>query len=221
MSVENKEIKILLGYVIKFDYVDEQEQDLLEGHPLPGRVYRLIKDEDGYRLHIGRENNAAHIDGWMLGKRLKNKLRAYSFDIQVIDAENYSDIKLHPDDVTKMVDWLKDDHKDLYEYINGTKPIAVPTTTPLEQLRQLLMNRSNTSSTEDPTSLPAADVMQETTDYFGYTLEIILLKGEPITITAVEQHSFSEMEGALLVKQSSGYVISVPLINILYTSQLA
>lgn len=216
MSVENKEIKILMGYVNKFDYVDESEQDLLGGHPLPGRVYRLIKDDSGYRLHIGRENNDAHIDGWMLGKKLKNKLRAYSFDIQIIDAENYADIKLHPEDVTKMVEWLKDDNKDLYDYLLGAQPVAVPTTTPLEQLRQLLMAHQEFASAVGPNTVAAASSSD-----LGYTLEIVLIKGDPITITGTEHHSFSDVDCALLVKQSSGYVISIPLTNILYTSQLA
>jgi len=217
MSVEKKETKILMGYVNKFDYVDEQEAYVHSGHPFPGRVYRIIQDSSGYRLHIGRENNLAGIDGWVLGKKLKNKLRSYTFDIQLIDFENYTNLTIHPDDVTKMVAWLSNDNQDLYDYLNITTAVAVPTTTPLEQLRQLLMSRQPIGeAASDQHNAVAAD---NSSDF--YTLEIVVIKGEPITITEVESHQFSEADNCLFIKQSSGYLISVPLTNILYTSELA
>lgn len=217
MSVENKEIKILIGYVKSFDYTDEQEAAMLNGHPIPGRVYRVIQDSKGYRLHIGREANPMGIDGWMLGSRLKNRLRAYSFDIQIINPENYSDFNIHPDDVKKMLEWLNNKNKDLYDYLIKLDAVAVPSMTPLEELRQLLTASAQDNHKAATSALPIEPIQIER----GYTLEIVLIKGDPITVMEVLEHKFSEQESALFVKQSSGYLITVPITNILYTSELA
>lgn len=212
MQVEDN-VKILIGFVHKFEYSNEEEAAVLCGHPLPGRVYRVIKDAGGYRLHIGKENNDAGLDGWMLGKRLKNTLRAYSFDVEIITTENFSEFKLHSDDVTKMVTWLSNDNKDLLEYFNKTNSHEVPTNM-LEQLQKLL-SRDRAAAIDEAlhtvepelNSLPVPDT----------STVIVLTNHQEIFVPAIER---VENDGSVFtVYYKNGSTCIYPMMHVLYIHQ--
>lgn len=207
-----EDVKIFLGYVHKFDYANEEEAAILHGHPLPGRVYRLIKDTSGYRLHIGKENNAAGLDGWMLGKRLKNTLRAYSFDVEIINAENYADLKFHPDDVSKMVTWLAHDNKDLLDYFNATAPKQLSTDM-LSQLKTLLMITSGVSTLTQPIT-ESVEVPSQPVETTG---TIVLTNGTEIDIPPVATIDHDGTVFKIYFKNGSTCIY--PMMHVLYIHQ--
>ena len=220
MQVEN--MKILMGYVHRFDYKNEQEAHALQGHPLPGRVYRLIKDDSGYRLHIGRENNMVGIDGWLLGKRLKNSLRAYSFEVEVITPDNFEELNLHPDDVTRMVTWLNSKNKDLLDYLNHTDAKAVPTDM-LEQLRDLLLEATVSDMTPAEISdvLPSLPLLKAEAEYSpapSIPSKVVFTDGTQLEFADRIEQVVAEAS-AFRIFFNTGSTCIYPMMHVLYIQQ--
>lgn len=215
MQVESN-IKILMGYVHKFEYRNEEEASVMCGHPLPGRVYRIIKDENGYRLHIGKENNEAGLDGWLLGKRLKNSLRSYSFDIEEITPASFEELKLHPEDVSKMVHWLNTGNKDLIDYL--TKVDVHPITSDMVgQLRALLRNQLLGSPVlPDLTGVPV-DEPKQMMGPMVKEATLGLISGTEITVYDIDQVYTDANTITIIFRNGSTCIY--PMMHVLYIHQ--
>ncbi len=213
MQVESN-IKILMGYVHKFDYRNEEEANVMCGHPIPGRVYRVIKDDSGYRLHIGKENNDAGLDGWLLGKRLKNSLRSYSFDIEEITPESFESLKLHPEDVSKMVNWLNTGNKDLFEYLTNVdvRPI---TANMVDQLRALL--RGGIPTIPDFTGVPVDEPVEQSEPLSTSIATVVLTDHQEIFVPPIERITNDGSVFTIYFKNGSTCIY--PMMHVLYIHQ--
>lgn len=125
-----KEYDILIGYVRTFDFEEPLDRARLSGHPKIGGIYRLLKDPQGWRLHIGRENNAEGMDGLYLGELsiynkdkdvIKGTFGRYSFEIMVLNTNNYLDFELSMEDHKQLIEWLDTDNADLWERLEKEK----------------------------------------------------------------------------------------------------
>lgn len=105
---------ILVGFIKKFTYRDEEAKEKMWGHPEVGRVYRIIHDKNGYRLHIGRENNDAGLDGLFLGKKLKGEQDSFIFQIEIVTPDNFLDLNISREDTISVTQWLTTDNKDMW-----------------------------------------------------------------------------------------------------------
>ena len=123
---EEPEYDVKIGFVHEFIVHDERYADRMNGHPAEGRVYRLIKDPQGYRLHIGRENNDANLDGIFLGHELEGEQRAFSYRIEIITPENYLKLPIKSEDVITMASWITNDNKDLWDNIERERSGEIP-----------------------------------------------------------------------------------------------
>ncbi len=137
--------EILIGYIREFTYNDDFA-DQMGGHPLAGRCYRIIKDKEGYRIHIGRENNQLGLDGLYLGKKLKSKQPQYKFDIEVVTPTNYLDLGINKEDTKKVVEWLESDNADMWAQL---KAESEGTTGVLQQLSDIVKFREEIENRAD------------------------------------------------------------------------
>lgn len=128
-EVKKSKFDISIGFVRRWDYFTDSYVDQMNGHPLVGRVYRLIKDDMGYRLHIGRENNDIGLDGLFLGPKLVAERPDFAFEVEIVTPENYLKLPLTNDDASKVVEWITTENKDLWETLkkeeDGTATTAV------------------------------------------------------------------------------------------------
>jgi hypothetical protein len=112
---------ILIGFVNKFKYSDEEED--MNGHPAIGKCYRLIKDHRGFRIHIGRENLKRPMDGLYLSdivpvdNTIKGKTPYFTFEITLVTPENYLDLEIDKDDLKKVAKWLSTDNEDMWDQL--------------------------------------------------------------------------------------------------------
>lgn len=146
--------EVLIGFVKKFTFVDHTPEEM-NGHPTEGRCYRLIRDNQGYRLHIGRENNDAGLDGLYLGDKLKAKRRTFSYDIEIVTPQNFLELGIHNDDLTKVVDWQTTDNADMWERL---KKEAEGTVDVVRQLSDLLKLDKEETPVETSITFHAPDI---------------------------------------------------------------
>jgi len=106
---------VLVGFVHRFEFDSPSYVEKLNGHPTEGRVYRILKDPQGYRIHIGRENNEEGLDGLYLGETLEGEYNQYSFNIEVVTPTNYITLPIKDEDRTKVLEWMQSENSDLWE----------------------------------------------------------------------------------------------------------
>lgn len=111
--------EILIGFVNSFNFNDKDTEIALGGHPTPGRLYQLIKDDIyGYRLHIGPENNPAGMSGILLGEDLVGEYdNKWSYDISIVTKENFLNFSINEEDATKMGEWFSTGNDELKKVI--------------------------------------------------------------------------------------------------------
>ena len=129
--------EVFIGYIKKFEYYEEVNEDML-GHPKQGRVYRIIKNDKGYRLHIGRENNRIGLDGLFLGDSLAAVKPTFSFEIILVTVDNYLDLKITKEDSVLLSQWIHNDNSDMWDII---KLEAKGDATVLHELSDVLSSR--------------------------------------------------------------------------------
>lgn len=120
---KGSEYDILIGYVKSFNFVVPDDSHRLSGHPKEGRLYRLMKDPMGWRLHLGRETNNEGLDGLFLGGHdiynsavgtLIGEQPRYSFTVEVVTPQNYLNLTLEESDRQKLFEWIETDNSDLW-----------------------------------------------------------------------------------------------------------
>lgn len=144
---QKNDYEVLIGFVRDFSYTRADGGDLMSGHPEIGRVYRLIKDSLGYRLHIGRENNEAQLDGLFLGQDLKGAQKDFTFEIEVISPQTYLSLPITEDDTKKIVEWIESDNKDLKEKLDLDGGGSVPVIRSVRDLLKLMVERDSAEQT--------------------------------------------------------------------------
>jgi len=109
--------EILIGFVNSFSFNDPKSEEALGGHPKPGRVYQVIKDNYyGYRVHVGAENNPSGMSGVLLGSELVGDHDGkWVFDISLLTKENFLNFNVHEEDTEKLLNWFQTDNKQLRE----------------------------------------------------------------------------------------------------------
>lgn len=106
--------EIIIGFVENFKIHNPEHAASLSGHPIPGRVYRIIKTDDLYLVHVGATKNVGKIDGIALGDTLSgNFMGKWEFNIIPIDKENYLDFPIVEEDLKQLLEWFDTDHEDL------------------------------------------------------------------------------------------------------------
>ena len=120
---EQKDYDVLIGFVKSFNFVAPEEGTRLGGHPQPGRIYRLLKDPFGWRLHLGRDTNKEGLDGLHLGEheiyntesgQLVGSHPRYDFNIEIVTPANYLSLYLVDEDREKLFSWIETDNSDLW-----------------------------------------------------------------------------------------------------------
>lgn len=134
-----EEYDVLIGFVHEFKFVSDEDLSRLNGHPIEGRVYRILKDPYGYRIHIGRENNDEGLDGLFLGNALDGEQRRYTFKIEIVTPENYLGLPLVEEDRVKVLDWVQSNSDDLREGLKKEKSGDTPVIRTGTDLLKLLM----------------------------------------------------------------------------------
>jgi hypothetical protein len=142
---------VLIGFVHDFSYHNGQTNEDMNGHPVVGRVYRLIKDPNGFRLHIGRENNTIGLDGLFLGPALEAIRPDFSFKIEPVTPANFLTLPINEEDATSIAKWVADENKDLWARIKLEETGEVPVVKSVKELMALLA----TARSEGTASTPA------------------------------------------------------------------
>ncbi|MBU6390912.1 MAG: hypothetical protein KGQ83_01570 [Planctomycetes bacterium] len=115
--------EIAVGFIDKFDFIDDSSSEKLSGHPKVGRVYQILKLDGVYFLHIGHANTKAKLDGITLGPGLSgNYMDKWSYKVDLLTKDNYIDYPLSVEDMEKVSLWLESDHKELRGLLN--KPMS-------------------------------------------------------------------------------------------------
>lgn len=145
--------KIIYGYVKQFIYHDPTSLYHMGGHPIPGRVYRIIQDaNNAYRLHIGVENNIAHHEGLLLNALVGNWPN-WECEIVEVTPENFTEFDLTPEDAGNLVKWIESKNADLDPHV---KPTNVKTHT-AEDVIKLLDRLDLSEPVQDGTQLLITD----------------------------------------------------------------
>lgn len=156
-KAESNEGTVLLGYIHNFTYNDPDDQKAMGGHPANGRVYRIIKDGEGaYRLYVGEENNPMQSAGIFIDT-LSGEYPRWSYEIEIINEDNYSKLDIHEDDIEAIDEWFKSSNMALDGYINperviiGDKKPAPPELQPLtpEELMMILRQAHDESDPDE------------------------------------------------------------------------
>ncbi len=131
--------EIIIGFVSSFAYT-EDVADEMGGHPKVARVYRIIKDPKGYRLHIGKENNTVGLDGLWLGDTLVASRPGFKFEIVPMTPDNYLTFPIVKEDLQKVVSWIDTDNADLWEKL---KAEIAGASTILQRLSDIIEMKAN------------------------------------------------------------------------------
>lgn len=165
------EYDVLVGFIHEFKFHSEEDITRLSGHPIEGRVYRLLKDPYGWRVHIGRENNKEGLDGLYLGDQevyeistglLKSEQRRYNYKIEIITPTNYLNLPLVEEDRARVLEWIQSDNTDLWEGLKREQSGEVPVIRTGTDLLKLLMNKASSNghvkeeAVKSPTTTPRA-----------------------------------------------------------------
>ncbi len=123
--------KVLIGYVKKWNYLQEGVKEKLSGQPKEGSIYRIIYDESAptsdslYQIYIGKDTNPARMDTVFLGSELKGEHHGrWEFEIDLINKENYLDYTFKHDELPVLKKWLDSNNSDLIDLMTKN-PVPV------------------------------------------------------------------------------------------------
>src|SRR5689334_17122869 len=135
-SEQEQGLEILIGYVEKFDFNDKIAEDILLGHPKPGRIYQIVKDlRYGYRLHVGTENSKDNMmAGILLGESLEgNHDDKWDFQISIVKEDNFLDFQIHEEDAKKLQEWFATGNQKLKETLE--QPVKIVTSKQTDEIK--------------------------------------------------------------------------------------
>jgi hypothetical protein len=190
---------VLIGFVKEFTYSNEQSIDQMNGHPFTGRVYRIIKDSTGYRLHIGRENNNVGLDGLFLGKTLKGDRPDFSFDVEIITPENFFDLTLTQEDLELITKWQDSKSQDLWAHLEKEMNGSVPVIRTIDDIIKLVKQRQELEATKEE------DYDESPVDYDPEHYATAHRISMALTKIASKDHDFVKIIGDVLDYLASTY----------------
>jgi len=164
--------EILVGYVNNFEFKDEATKNNLNGHPIVGRVYQIIKIDGVYYIQIGAEKTQGMLDGITLGESLSGTYGdKWNYDVIPLTKDNYIDFTLNQEDYENVEKWLDTDHQDLRNKVNGVvTPVIV---------------------SEGPGNRGYQPISQEEEDKLRTAIQATLAKHFPITKDIISRISSS------------------------------
>jgi hypothetical protein len=118
------DLKIHYCLVESFVFENESDITLLNNHPTPGNVYRVIEGpgKNYFRLHVGSETNPSGLDGIVLGSTLGegHSVGKWSYKLTVIDPSNLDQLAgLSPENLKLVSHWKETGDKDLITLLCG------------------------------------------------------------------------------------------------------
>lgn len=160
-NAEESRFDVQIGFIKNWDYSTTASSDQMNGHPMIGRVYRLIKEPLGYRLHIGRDKNKIGIDGLFLGPKLKAERPDFAFDIEVVTTENYLHLPLSSEDAQQVLHWITTENNDLWEKLRKEESgEAIAAIGKLPNILNLIENQAASKTLDDCKEKAAQTAME-------------------------------------------------------------
>jgi len=142
--------KVLIGYVKKWNYLQEDIKTRLAGEPKEGSIYRIIYEDKAptsdslYQIYIGKDTNPAKMDTVFLGADLKGAYYdRWEFEIELINKDNYLEFEYRPDELPLLKKWLDSNNSDLIDLMTKS---PVPVDISQEQLAEPSIETDNTVS---------------------------------------------------------------------------
>lgn len=160
--------EVQVGYVHEWVYLNDGYTEPMKGHPIIGRCYRLIKDDMGYRLHIGRENNDANLDGLFLGAELKAARKDFQFEIELVDETNYLELPIVKEDFEQIEKWLSEGNKDLWDRLQLENEGRVPVIRSVDDLINFMRKHKDIDLEDVDTTPPTTEEIVPTEEIVGY-----------------------------------------------------
>lgn len=115
ISKENKNPEVIYLYFEHFKYNNVSIGEWLDFHPMSGRVYRCIKfkymGKYIYKVVINVDSEQGK--GLILDS-LSDDNEAYSYEAEVINTSNMSDMEIDSEDLQKIIEWEDNGHDDLF-----------------------------------------------------------------------------------------------------------
>jgi len=167
---------VLIGYVHNWEYLSEHGPDQMSGHPMVGRCYRIIKDHIGYRLHIGRENNDAGLDGLFLGPELQAKRKDFEFSIEIITPQNILSLDITSEDNASIAYWVETENLDLWDKIKMEEDGSTPVVRSLSDLFELIKLKQHEEEARKDGALDIIELIPDSDDITAEVLSNALNK---------------------------------------------
>lgn len=135
--------EFLFVFVKDFKWSNPLEHEQVGGHPMPGRLYRAIKNTDTgtYRL-LTKPNTLLVFSG------LEEDIdTGYRSSFKPITVQTLLDYNITDEDLDKLLDWLRTGNKEIKDLVGMMSPPApVKLTTPSSlspQFKESIMQKSN------------------------------------------------------------------------------
>lgn len=120
--------RVFIGYVKYFNFLQEFDPAVFNGHPKIGSIYRVIEDKNGYRLYLGRVTNS-NIDGLVLGSNLSGTYGdKWEFEIIELTTDNILDFDLSSESLEQLAKWKDGGNEDVWQLLNyAPTTVSLPT----------------------------------------------------------------------------------------------
>ena len=106
-----KSPKIIYLYVNNWDYMHSEDENIFDGHPKAGHVYRAIVDEDGIKIPITTESDT--VAQGILIRKLVDENERWKHDIKEIKEEDIALLDISKEDLEKIKIWEDIDNSDI------------------------------------------------------------------------------------------------------------
>lgn len=184
--------EIVILYTVEFIFHDLEFANAVGNKPVAGKVYRAIKDDNGYRIQTLPDElkdqdlpNGMFIDG--LSKRGKK----CTFKFAEINPLNMSDFEIDDEDYELIQKWLLSDHADLRQILNlpahiidpvGNQATIGETKQMTEKELKGILKEFDRAAAETPTPYRLGDTLDESLQAIHDT--------SPELLFAIEQFLF-------------------------------
>jgi hypothetical protein len=153
---KNKEVVFL--YVKEFTWKNKKDKTSMNGHPVSGRVYRAVKDEEdeSYKVYIGKELTNIKVDGIKI-YNLVNDTDTWKCDIVELNKNTMLELDITDDDLNMIKITTENNHSDLSDVIKGSKKEVSGALTGNDETEESFLNRLMEEIENTSTELPEGD----------------------------------------------------------------
>jgi hypothetical protein len=116
--------EFLYVYVSSFKWENPFDHESKGGHPMPGKVYRAVKNKDAgtYRLFVSSTTPPMLLVFTGLEEAIEG---AYTSNIKPITIQNLLDFDISDGDLDSLLDWLKTGNSELKKVLNFRPPLIL------------------------------------------------------------------------------------------------